>query len=84
MEHGVIYHKNIQKGMFVVMISNDNFSIFESYEINAFGVGDILSGYFSECGPVNIVNTKTLKAHQVVVQNVGLNLTLAIDMTNLP
>jgi hypothetical protein len=84
MEHGIVYYRNTRRGMFVVMMNADNFLVFESYEITAFHVGDILAGNFSTCGLVEIMNTTTLKSHSVVIQNIGCNESLAIDKADLP
>ncbi len=83
MEHGVVYYRNLSGGMFVVMVNAENFLVFETDDVVAFRVGDIIYGNLSECGHTEILNANTQKSYSVMIQNVGCNMALAIDKAKL-
>lgn len=83
MKQGVIYYRNFSSALFVVEMNDDTFTVFESFDINDFSIGDMISGELSKIGSVNVLNATTQKSTTVTVRKVGCTLTLAMNMANL-
>lgn len=79
MKEAVVHYRNLQRGLYVVKLTHENFAVFESYDIQAFKVGDAVFGDFSKCGLLDVLNASTLSWSKVIVQNVGCDETLALD-----
>jgi len=82
MEHGVVYHRNIIKSLFVVKVNEEKFSIFEAQDLASFDVGDQLYGPFCELGQQQILHSASLKWHKIKVHEVSNDPHTALGKVN--
>jgi hypothetical protein len=83
MTQGIVHHYNLQKGLYVIKISEESFIVFESYDVQAFKIGDHVFGNFSKCGILDVLNARSLSWSKVDVQVVSCNEALAIHKVSL-
>jgi hypothetical protein len=69
--------------MFVVKLDYNTFTVFESFNVNEFNTGDMVSGQLDKCGFFNVLNATTQKTHLVLIQSVGCTESLAMHKANL-
>ena len=79
MKQGIVHHYNLQKGLYVIKISEESYTVFESYDIQAFKIGDHVFGDFSKCGLLDVLNARSLSWSKVIVQSVDCDEVLAMD-----
>jgi hypothetical protein len=83
MEHAIVYHRNIFTGMFVVKVNHNFYSVFKSFDITSFSVGDKLYGDFRKRGQKNIVHSNTLKWHTIEIHQAGSEESVALEKANV-
>ena len=83
MKFGLIHYRNISKGMFVTKLDDHSFTVFESFNVNEFNVGDMVSGQLDKCGFFNVLNASTQKSQLVLIQSVGCTESEAMNKANL-
>ena len=69
--------------MFVVKLDDNTFTVFESFNVNEFNAGDMISGQLDKCGFFNVLNATTQKTQLVLIQSVGCTESQAMNKVNL-
>jgi hypothetical protein len=82
MKNGIIHYRNINNFMVVVKLENNSYSVFESFNVHAFSIGDAVSGYLNQSGIYEILNATTQKYQFVLIQYVGLDEDQALFQAN--
>ena len=83
MKNGIIYHRNISSAMFVVELDQGTYTVFESFSINEFHIGDQISGALGQLGTIVTLNATTHKTGTVIVRKINATLDEAMDYANL-
>lgn len=82
MKQGLIYYLNTTTGRFVVELANFTYTIFETSNVKAFSMGDVVTGNLSQTGTLHILNTSTQSMEMVLIHNIGCTLELALEIAN--
>jgi hypothetical protein len=83
MQKGRIAILNHNRGMYAVELSDGSYSVFELLDSNEIHSEDIISGELDEVGSCVLNNLTEDEAFDAIVQNTGLNLTMANNRTML-
>jgi hypothetical protein len=82
MKNGIIHYRNINNFMVVVKLENNSYTVFESFNVHVFSIGDTVSGYLDQLGIYEILNATTQKYQFVLIQYIGLDEKQALFQAN--
>ena len=83
MKNGIIHYRNTNKSLYVIKLDNGDYTVFECVGPREFSVGHVVTGDLDTFGLRDIKNITTNKWVYVLIQNVKLNETAAIEKANL-
>jgi hypothetical protein len=83
MDKGHIAILNHNRGMYAVQLSDGSYTVFESLDTIEINMEDVISGTLDEEGDCTLKNLSENDEFDAIIQNVGLNLTMAKKRTML-
>jgi hypothetical protein len=83
MKNGIIHYRNTSKCLYVIKLDNGDYTVFECVGNREFSIGHVVTGDLDTFGLKDIKNITTNKWVYVLIQNVGLSETVAIEKANL-
>ncbi len=84
MPKGRIAILNHNRGMYAVELSDGSYSVFELLDTNEIESEDLISGPLDDEGSCRLYNISESEEFEAMIQNTGLNISMAQRFTMLP
>lgn len=80
MMKGKILYENEFTATFLVKVEDKSYSIFDSFQVNSFELGDNIFGPLNRTGTAELINASTLRTQKVIIRHIACDLETAMEI----